>query len=50
MKLINFLIGEIENTVENTKVSAAFVQELKEAFSMSPIKPICVSNNLQKVN
>lgn len=38
MKLINFLIGEIENTVENTKVSAAFVQELKEAFSMSPIK------------
>lgn len=38
MKTINFAINEVENVVENAKVSAAFVQELKEAFSMSPIK------------
>ena len=37
MKAINFVINEVENVVENTKVSAAFVQELKEAFSMSPV-------------
>ena len=35
MKAINFVINEVENVVENAKVSAAFVQELKEAFSMS---------------
>ena len=33
MKAINFVINEVENVVENTKVSAAFVQELKEEFS-----------------
>ena len=38
MKAINFVINEVENVVENTKVSAAFVQELKEAFSMSPVR------------
>ena len=38
MKAINFVINEVENVVENAKVSAAFIQELKEAFSMSPIK------------
>ena len=30
--------NEIANTVENTKVSAAFVQELKEAFLMFPVR------------
>lgn len=48
MKSIDFAVSE--NIVENTKVSATFVQELQEAFSMSPTQQICVSNNLQKVN
>ena len=34
MKSIDFAVSE--NIVENTKVSATFVQELQEAFSMSP--------------
>lgn len=41
MKNIKFteeLNNEVENVVENAKVSAAFVQELKEAFSMSPVR------------
>jgi hypothetical protein len=41
MKNIKFteeLNNEVENVVENTKVSAAFVQELKEAFLMFPVR------------
>lgn len=41
MKNIRFseeLNNEVENVVENTKVSAAFVQELKEAFLMFPVR------------
>lgn len=41
MKNIQFakaLNSEVENVVEKVKVNAAFVQELQEAFSMSPIK------------
>ena len=38
MKAINFVINEVDNVVENTKVSAAFVQELKEAFLMFPVR------------
>lgn len=34
MKSIDFAVSE--NIVENTKVSATFVQELQEAFSMFP--------------
>lgn len=41
MKTVDFskaLNNEVENVVENTKVSAAFVQELKEAFLMFPVR------------
>lgn len=41
MKNIKFteeLNSEVKNVVENTKVSAAFVQELKEAFLMFPVR------------
>lgn len=34
LKFAEALNNEVENVVENTKVSAAFVQELKEAFLM----------------
>ena len=41
MKNIKFteeLNSEVKNVAENTKVSAAFVQELKEAFLMFPVR------------
>lgn len=50
MKAINFVINEVENVVENTKVSAAFVQELKEAFSMSPVRTDMRFKQSSKVN
>ena len=38
LKFAEALNSEVENIVENTKVSAAFVQELKEAFLMFPVR------------
>lgn len=38
LKFAEALNSEVENVVENTKVSAAFVQELKEAFLMFPVR------------
>ena len=38
LKFAEALNNEVENVVENTKVSAAFVQELKEAFLMFPVR------------
>lgn len=38
IKFTEELNSEVKNVVENTKVSAAFVQELKEAFLMFPVR------------
>ena len=40
MKNVNFagVNNEVANSVKNTKVSAAFVQELKDAFLMFPLR------------
>ena len=39
LKFAEALNSEVENIVENTKVSAAFVQELKEADSIGETVP-----------
>lgn len=48
MKSIDFAVSE--NIVENTKVSATFVQELQEAFSMSPTQTDMRFKQSSKVN